>query len=181
MTYNKLFYLLIFLAYSLANAVVMSESPSLQKIIETSSDIVIAKVIEKNTYLEKHRVFSIYTFKVLEDVSGFLKPNDSFQLRLFGGKHGSNISYTSGMTHFKRNEIALLFLKQRNGYLYLSAGSFSKIHVIKEGSYYSLNINSNSFLSTLYFSQGDKLFDPQSKRTYGLGELINLIKQKDKQ
>lgn len=87
---------------------------SLDDLCNNSKEIVIAKQVSKEySFNEKtKRVYTKYTFIVLESLKGELFTNDKFEIKLYGGTHNGLTTFSPDYPSFISNEESLLFLNQ---------------------------------------------------------------------
>ena len=85
---------------------------TLDELCTYSNEIAVAKLIKIDTYFDSDnkRVFTDYTYKVLEKIEGNLSVNDNFIITLYGGKYKGNTTFSPDYPAFTVDQKSLLFL-----------------------------------------------------------------------
>jgi len=138
----------------------MSDTPTFDGLVRKSTDIVLAKLVGTKSFIKNNAVYTNYDFIVLTNIKGTLQKNGHFNLTMYGGLHGKRFSMRPGVTTFKNNAKAILFLTSTDEKVVLTSAGFGQFPIMK---------NKESF------------YDPTRKNNYSLKEIIESILKIGKQ
>lgn len=154
---------------------------SLDDLCNNSKEIVIAKQVSKEySFNEKtKRVYTEYTFIVLESLKGELFTNDKFEIKLYGGTHNGLTTFSPDYPSFINNEESLLFMNPnkknnlKNNKFSLTALSQGKFKIKYENDGEKI-IYRDNFYSPLVVDDNNS----KSKITKDIGIELGILKNR---
>ena len=141
--YIKIIVLFIFISILLPIPHSISTSVkemSLKDLCKSSNEIVIARVIDLQSYLisDKNRIYTKINIEVEESIKGNLKSKEQFTLSIYGGTMNGITTFVVGGPQFSPGENIILFLKQfkdsiaTNKGLFVAGLSQGKFNIIED-------------------------------------------------
>lgn len=104
---------------------------SLQDLCAKSSDIIITKIINKNSFKDKshNRIYTDVELQVINPIKGNTKAGETIKMLTFGGTYEGITTFAVGFPNFPIEEETLLFLQKREKGYSIVAASEGKYNI----------------------------------------------------